>query len=156
MVHVPAKLAARVRVFDTGNARKTDAVDAHAVAMVALRTARLRELTHDEELVARRLLTDRRDELAQLRVQTVNRLHRLLTELIPGDANKRDLSALQAKPLLVRVKPRSLVGKTMRRMAVLGRARAQLVFRELSGTSSFAQLDRNWRACADGQAGSTV
>jgi transposase len=156
-VQVPAKLAARVRLFDTGNARKTDAVDAHAVAMVALRTARLRELTHDEELVALRLLTDRRDELAQLRVQTVNRLHRLLTELIPGDANKRDLSALQAKPLLVRVKPRSLVGKTMRRMAVLGRAaRAQLVFRELSGTSSFAQLDRNWRACADGETGSTV
>ena len=63
VVDVPAKLAARVRVFDTGNARKTDAVDAHAVAMVALRTRRLRELTHDEELVALRLLTDRRDEL---------------------------------------------------------------------------------------------
>jgi hypothetical protein len=40
VVDVPAKLAARVRVFDTGNARKTDAVDAHAVAMVALRTPR--------------------------------------------------------------------------------------------------------------------
>ena len=38
VVDVPAKLAARVRVFDTGNARKTDATDAHAVAMVALRT----------------------------------------------------------------------------------------------------------------------
>ena len=63
VVDVPAKLAARVRVFDTGNARKTDAVDAHAVAMVALRTPRLRELAFDEELVALRLLTDRRDEL---------------------------------------------------------------------------------------------
>ena len=30
VLDVPAKLAARVRVFDTGNARKTDAVDAHA------------------------------------------------------------------------------------------------------------------------------
>jgi transposase len=38
VLDVPAKLAARVRVFDTGNARKTDAVDAHAIAMVALRT----------------------------------------------------------------------------------------------------------------------
>jgi hypothetical protein len=74
VVDVPAKLAARVRVFDTGNARKTDAVDAHAVAMVGLRTPRLRELTHDEELVALRLLTDRRDELSHRRVQTVNRL----------------------------------------------------------------------------------
>ena len=42
VLDVPAKLAARVRVFDTGNARKTDATDAHAVAMVALRTPRLR------------------------------------------------------------------------------------------------------------------
>ena len=93
VVDVPAKLAARVRVFDTGNARNTDAVDAHAVAMVALRTPQLRELAFDEELVALRLLADRRDELSHLRVQTVNRLQRLLTELIPGGA-KRDPSAL--------------------------------------------------------------
>jgi transposase len=33
---MPAKLAARVRVFDTGNGRKTDAADAHSVAVVAL------------------------------------------------------------------------------------------------------------------------
>jgi transposase len=116
VVDVPARLAARVRVFDTGNARKTDATDAHAVAMVALRTPRLSEMAFDEELIALRLLTDRRDELSHLRVQTVNRLHRLLTELIPGGA-KRDLSALQAKRLLATAKPRSLVGKTMRRMA---------------------------------------
>src|SRR5215212_8774926 len=70
VLDVPAKLAARVRVFDTGNARKTDATDAHAVAMVALRTPRLNELTYDEELIALRLLTDRRDELSHLRVQT--------------------------------------------------------------------------------------
>jgi len=117
VVDVPAKLAARVRVFDTGNARKTDATDAHAVAMVALRTAGLRQFAFDEELLALRLLADRRDELAKLRVQTVNRLHRLLTELIPGGANKRDLSALQAKRLLATVKPRSLLRKTTRRMA---------------------------------------
>ena len=116
VLDVPAKLAARVRVFDTGNARKTDAVDAHAVAMVALRTPRLNRLAYDEELIALRLLADRRDELSHLRVQTVNRLQRLLTELIPGGA-KRDLSALQAKRLLATVRPRSLTGKTMRRMA---------------------------------------
>ena len=42
VLDVPAKLSARVRVFDTGNARKTDPVDAHAVAMAALRTPRLK------------------------------------------------------------------------------------------------------------------
>ena len=92
VLDIPAKLAARVRVFDTGNARKTDAVDAHAVAMVALRTPRLTQFGYDEDLIALRLLTDRRDELSRRRVQTVNRLHRLLTELIPGGAGK-DLTA---------------------------------------------------------------
>lgn len=116
VLDVPATLAARVRVFDTGNARKTDATDAHAVAMDALRTPRLNRLAYDEELVALRLLTDRRDELSHRRVQTVNRLQRLLAELIPGGA-KRDLSALQAKRLVASVRPRTLVGKTMRRMA---------------------------------------
>jgi len=46
----------------------------------------------------------------------VNRLHRLLAELIPGGA-KRDLSALQAKALLTGVRPRDIAGATRRRMA---------------------------------------
>jgi transposase len=117
VVDVPAKLAAQVRVFDTGNARKKDAVDAHAVAMVAVRSPRLNQLGYDAELIALRLLTDRRDSCHSVGVQTVNRLQRLLAELIPGGA-KRDLSALQAKKLLASARPRTLVGKTLRRMAV--------------------------------------
>src|SRR3954449_186869 len=35
VVDVPAKLAARARLFDTGHNRKTDAHDAHSVAVVA-------------------------------------------------------------------------------------------------------------------------
>jgi transposase len=114
---VPAKLAARVRLFDTGHNRKTDALDAHSIAMVALRTPGLRELTADGQLEALRMLADRRDELAHRRVQTVNRLQRLLSELVPGQ-RKRDLSALQAKAILASVRPRDLAGKTRRRMAV--------------------------------------
>ena len=87
--------------------------------MVAVRSPRLKQLAYDEERIALRLLTDRRDELSHRRVQTVNRLNRvqrLLAELVPGGA-KRDLSALQAKKLLASVRPRTLVGKTLRRMA---------------------------------------
>ena len=103
----PPSSSARVRVFDTGNARKTDPVDAHAVAMAALRTPKSdRCSTFDEELVALRLLADRRDELSALRVQTVNRLHRLFAELIPGGAPRKDLTATKAKTLLARVRPR--------------------------------------------------
>ena len=116
VVDVPAKLAARVRLFDTGHNRKTDALDAHSIAMVALRTAGLRVLTPDGDLEALRMLTDRRDELARLRVQTLNRLQRLLSELIPGQ-RKKDLSALQAKAMLATVRPRDIAGKTRRRMA---------------------------------------
>jgi transposase len=116
VVDVPAKLAARVRLFDTGHNRKTDALDAHSIAVVAVRTAGLRVVVEDGELEALRMLTDRRDELARQRVQTVNRLQRLLSELLPGQ-RKRDLSAAQAKTMLATVRPRDIAGKTRRRMA---------------------------------------
>jgi transposase len=116
VVDVPAKLAARVRLFDTGHNRKTDALDAHSIAVVAVRTDGLRVLVEDGELEALRMLTDRRDELAHQRVQTVNRLQRLLSELLPGQ-RKRDLSATQAKAMLATVRPRDIAGKTRRRMA---------------------------------------
>ena len=63
VVDVPAKLSARARLFDTGHNRKTDAHDAHAVAVVAVRTSGLRVLAYDEELEVLRMLVDRRDEL---------------------------------------------------------------------------------------------
>jgi transposase len=83
VVDVPAKLSARARLFDTGHNRKTDAHDAHAVAVVAVRTPKLRGLSYDVELEALRMLVDRRYELSRTRIQTVNRLQRLLSELTP-------------------------------------------------------------------------
>jgi transposase len=116
VVDVPAKLAARARLFDTGHNRKTDAHDAHAVAVVAVRTEGLRVLSYDVELEALRMLADRREELTRQRVQTVNRLQRLLSELTPGKA-KTDITALQAKAIPASVRPRDLAGKTRRRLA---------------------------------------
>ena len=116
VVDVPAKLAARVRLFDTGHNRKTDARDAHSVAVVAVRTPNLRILRVDGELEALRMLTDRREALTRRRVQTVCRLQALLAELLPGQA-KRDITAVQAKRLLATVRPRDIAGKTRRRIA---------------------------------------
>ena len=62
--------------------------------------------------MALRMLCDRREELTRLRVQTVNRLHRLLAELVPGTA-KKDLTALQAKAILATEPPRDIAGKTV-------------------------------------------
>jgi len=116
VVDVPAKLAARVRLFDTGHNRKTDALDAHSIAIVAVRTKTLRVLKIDGELEAMRMLTDRREALTRRRVQTVNRLQALLAELTPGQA-KRDITPLQAKAILAGVRPRDIAGKTRRRIA---------------------------------------
>jgi transposase len=73
-------------------------------------------LTRDGDLEALRMLTDRRDEPTRLRVQTVNPLQRLLSELVPGQG-KKDLTALQANAILATVRPRGIAGKTRRRIA---------------------------------------
>jgi transposase len=64
VVDVPAKLSARARVFSTGQGRKTDATDAHSIAVVALRTPTLRLVRPDDRTVALRLLADRRTNSA--------------------------------------------------------------------------------------------
>jgi hypothetical protein len=56
VLDVPAKLAARARVFDTGQGRKTDAADAHAIVMVALRDKGLREISVNPDLAVLRML----------------------------------------------------------------------------------------------------
>ena len=116
VVDVPAKLAARVRLFDTGHNRKTDALDAHSIAIVAVRTQTLRVLKIDGDLETMRMLTERREALTRRRVQTVNRLQALLAELTPGQA-KSDITPLQAKVILAGVRPRDIAGKTRRRIA---------------------------------------
>src|SRR6266498_240272 len=52
-------LADGARVLDTGQGRKTDATDAHAIVMVALRDTGLRELGSDAGLMVLRMLCDR-------------------------------------------------------------------------------------------------
>jgi transposase len=99
VVDVPAKLSARVRVFDTGQGRKTDPVDAHSVAVAGLRSPGLRQVQIDDATVALRLLVDRRAELGRARTEVVNRIHRMLLEILPGGA-KKFLTRGQASYLL--------------------------------------------------------
>ncbi|MDT7714520.1 MAG: transposase, partial [Pseudonocardiales bacterium] len=116
VVDVPPKLSARARVFATGQGRKTDATDAHSVALVGTRIAGLRPVVDDEQLTVLRLLVDRRRSLGEAHTRMVAQLHQLLLELVPGGA-KKDLSAAQAKVLLATVRPRDVAGKTRRRVA---------------------------------------
>lgn len=116
VVDVPPKLSARARVFATGQGRKTDATDAHSVALVGTRMTGLRRVVNDEQLAVLRVLVDRRRSLGEEHSRKVSQLHALLLELLPGGA-KRDLSAAQAKKLLASVRPRDIAGKTRRRVA---------------------------------------
>ena len=116
VIDVPPKLSTRARMFDVGHGRKNDPVDARTVAVVALRTKNLRSVVLDDEMVAIRLLSERRCDLVQSRTATVNQLHQLLMELIPAGA-ERNLTAAKAKALLATVRPRDIAGKTRRQLA---------------------------------------
>jgi transposase len=117
VLDVPPKLSTRVRAMTTGHGRKTDPVDARAVAVVGLRNPHLQAVSADDETVALRLLSERRRELVRSRTQAVNRLHQLLMELIPSGA-QRNLTATKAKALLATVRPRDTAGKARRVLAV--------------------------------------
>jgi transposase len=115
-VDVPAKLAARVRVLSTGHGRKNDDADAISVAVAAMSAAGLRTVTVDEAVTALRALVEHRDDVVKTRTQTVNRLHALLTQLLPAGA-PRGLSADTAAQLLRPVRPRGIAARTLRRLA---------------------------------------
>jgi transposase len=117
VLDVPAKLSARVRVFDTGQGRKTDPVDAHSVAVAGLRSHGLRRVTADDVTVVVRLLVDRRDELGRARTDIVSRIHQLLLQLIPGGA-KKFLTRGQASYLLrTAPEPDGIVARTRHDLA---------------------------------------
>jgi transposase len=116
VLDVPAKLAARVRVFSTGQGRKNDAADARSVGIAALRTTTLLQVLPDDAVVTLKLLSDRRAELVAARTQAINRLHRLLTELRTG-GSRRGLTAAKARTILAGIRPRDAVGRTRRQLA---------------------------------------
>jgi transposase len=110
VLDVPAKLAARVRVYSRGHGRKTDKDDAVSVGLAALHGTGITPVTGDGALVSLRLLCDRREELTAQRTQAVCRLHRLLAELTPGGM-RRELTANKAQALLARIRPADDVGR---------------------------------------------
>jgi hypothetical protein len=99
VVDVPAKLAARVRVLSVGHGRKSDPDDAVSVVVAARNARGLRQVRVEDQAVVLHLWTKRRQDLVAARTQTINRLHRLLIDLIPG-GTRRNLTANRAAALL--------------------------------------------------------
>jgi len=104
VVDVPATLSARVRLLDRGRSAKTDAHDARATAIVALRHANLRPVVIEDHDAVLRLLADRHHDLVAQRTRVVCRLHALLAQLREGGASK-GLSADRAAQMLRRIRP---------------------------------------------------
>jgi transposase len=117
VVDVPAKLARRVRMLSTGHGRKSDPADALSVGIAAHTAARLNTAVIDEAIAALRALTEHRDDLVRTRTQTINRLHALLAQLIPAGL-PRGLTADTAAAALRSIRPRAVLARTLRQVAV--------------------------------------
>jgi Transposase len=98
VLDVPAKLVARVRVLSVGHGRKSDPDDAVSVAVAARNARGLRQVRVEDQAVMLHLLTKRRQDLVAARTQTINRLHRLLMDLIPGLSPQDRACNLRERP----------------------------------------------------------
>ena len=96
------KLAARVRLLNTGQINKNDPNDARSVAVAALRTPHLPLLAGEDYTAVLRVWAHRYRNLSRLRNQAVCRLHAVLGELLPGGARKQ-LTAGQAMLVMERI-----------------------------------------------------
>jgi len=114
VVDVPPKLSAQVRVLSTGNARKNDGVDALATAMAASRNERLAAVDAEAASETMRLLSERREDLVAERTRSLNRLHALLRDLLPGGVAGK-LSAERAARILRGIRPKEGASARLRR-----------------------------------------
>jgi transposase len=117
VLDVPAKLARRVRMLSTGHGRKTDEADALSVGVAARTATRLQTAQTDQDLAALRALTEYRDDVVRARTQTANRLHAVLAQLISSGL-QRGLTADAAAAALGTIRPRTVLGRTLRQLAV--------------------------------------
>jgi transposase len=99
VLDVQPKLAARVRLLNTGQVNKNDPNDARSVAVAALRTHAAREAVAEDGTAVMKLWSRRYRDLGRLRTQLVCRLHAVLCDLVPGGFARR-ISAAQAIQVL--------------------------------------------------------
>jgi transposase len=108
VLDVPPKLGARVRLLATGNTNKNDPNDARSVAIAALRSPGVREVTPDDHAAVLKIWSKRHRDLGRSRTQVVCRLHAVLCQLIPGGVAKA-IAAAAAARLLASIAPAGAV-----------------------------------------------
>nr|WP_319944122.1 IS110 family transposase [Nocardia aurantia] len=105
---VPSTATARVRELSRGGRRKNDNIDAAAAASVAALHGDAMPVEAEGASTVLRMLDERRTNLTRQRTRTVNQLHAVMRELLPGGVST-DLTAGQAADTLRRVRPSSPV-----------------------------------------------
>lgn len=78
------KLAARVRLLNTGKVNKKDPNDARSVAIAAMRSPEARSVRSEDTTAVLKLWAHRHRELSRWRNRTVCQLHAVLCDLVPG------------------------------------------------------------------------
>jgi transposase len=99
VLDVQPKLGARVRLLAAGGTNKNDPNDARSVAVAALRSSGVREVTADDHAAVLKAWSKRHRDLGRTRTQIVCRLHAVLCELIPGGVSKEIITAHAARLL---------------------------------------------------------
>jgi transposase len=99
VVDVQPKLAARVRLLAAAASGKSDPHDARSVAIVALRSPGLAQVTTEDHVGVMKVWIRRRRHLSRMRTKLANQLHGVLCELVAGGF-AREITAPQAAAVL--------------------------------------------------------
>ncbi|WP_282776820.1 MULTISPECIES: IS110 family transposase [unclassified Nocardia] len=113
---VPATATARVRELSRGGRRKNDKLDAAAAASVAALQGDAVPVEAEGAATVLRMLDERRTNLTRQRTRTVNQLHAVMRELLPGGVST-DLTADRAADTLRRIRPASPVERVRKELA---------------------------------------
>lgn len=110
VLDVQPKLAARVRLLNTGAVNKNDPNDARSVAIAALRSPDVHEVSADGDTAIMKLWVRRHRDLSRTRNRIACRLHAVLCDLVPGGFPKA-ISYIQAAKVLAGITPLGTVDR---------------------------------------------
>lgn len=107
VLDVQPKLAARVRLLNTGQVNKNDPNDARSVAIAALRSRDVRTVTADNQSAVIKIWARRHRDLSRAHNRVACRLHAVLCDLVPGGFGK-EITAGQATAALADITARTV------------------------------------------------
>jgi transposase len=108
VLDVQPKLAARVWLLADEAVNKNDPNDARSVAVTALRSRTVREVTPDDHSTVLKMWSRRHHDLGRNRTRIACRLHAALCELVPGGIGK-EITVAHAERVLAQAAPSGAV-----------------------------------------------